>query len=46
MLKDERPGHPYLKQSGPDFLAGLRAWRSDRCLGHPLQARFHKRPSN
>lgn len=33
MLKDERPGHPYLEQGDPDFLTSLRAWRHDRQTG-------------
>ena len=33
MLKDERPGHPYLEQGDLDFLASLRAWRRDRQTG-------------
>ena len=30
MLKDERPGHPYLEQGDLEFLVSLRAWRRDR----------------
>ncbi len=30
MLKDEKPGHPYLEQDDPTFLYSLRAWRRDR----------------
>ncbi len=33
MLKDERPGHPYLEQGDQDFLISLRAWRRDRQAG-------------
>jgi ATP-dependent DNA helicase RecG len=33
MLKDERPGHPYLEQGDLDFLTSLRAWRRDRQTG-------------
>ncbi len=33
MLKDERPGHPYLEQADLDFLTSLRAWRRDRQTG-------------
>lgn len=30
MLKDEKPGHPYLEQDDLNFLVSLRAWRQDR----------------
>ena len=30
MLKDEKPGHPYLEQDDFAFLASLRGWRRDR----------------
>jgi len=30
MLKDERPGHPYLEQEDFEFLTSLRGWRRDR----------------
>lgn len=30
MLRDEKPGHPYLEQSDRDFLISLRGWRQDR----------------
>lgn len=33
MLKDERPGHPYLEQDDLTFLTSLRAWRRDRQTG-------------
>lgn len=33
MLKDEKPGHPFLEQSDFDFLGSLRAWRKDRSTG-------------
>lgn len=33
MLKDERPGHPYLEQTDLDLLTSLRAWRRDRQTG-------------
>lgn len=33
MLKDERPGHPYLEQDDFDFLTSLRGWRRDRQTG-------------
>lgn len=33
MLKDERPGHPYLEQNDFDFLVSLRGWRRDRQTG-------------
>jgi len=33
MLKDEKPGHPFLEQDDPTFLASLRAWRRDRETG-------------
>ena len=33
MLRDEKPGHPYLEQDDFDFLVSLRAWRRDRQSG-------------
>ncbi|MDD2545763.1 MAG: putative DNA binding domain-containing protein [Burkholderiaceae bacterium] len=33
MLKDEKPGHPYLEQDDRAFLTSLRAWRQDRSTG-------------
>lgn len=33
MLKDEKPGHPFLEQDDPTFLTSLRAWRRDRETG-------------
>ncbi|WP_176886863.1 RNA-binding domain-containing protein [Acidovorax sp. JMULE5] len=33
MLKDERPGHPYLEQDDFDFMTSLRGWRRDRQTG-------------
>lgn len=30
MLRDEKPGHPYLEQSDRNFLISLRGWRQDR----------------
>lgn len=33
MLKDEKPGHPYLEQDDATFLASLRGWRRDRASG-------------
>lgn len=30
MLKDEKPGHPYLEQDDFTFLTSLRGWRRDR----------------
>lgn len=33
MLKDEKPGHPYLEQDDITFLSSLRAWRRDRETG-------------
>jgi ATP-dependent DNA helicase RecG len=33
MLKDEKPGHPYLEQDDFSFLTSLRAWRRDRITG-------------
>lgn len=33
MLKDEKPGHPYLEQDDFEFLASLRGWRRDRQTG-------------
>jgi predicted HTH transcriptional regulator len=33
MLKDEKPGHPFLEQNDFDFLSSLRAWRKDRQTG-------------
>ena len=33
MLRDEKPGHPYLEQGDYDFLRSLRAWRHDRQSG-------------
>jgi ATP-dependent DNA helicase RecG len=33
MLKDEKPGHPFLEQDDPTFLMSLRAWRRDRETG-------------
>lgn len=33
MLRDEKPGHPYLEQTEADFLQSLRGWRRDRQTG-------------
>jgi ATP-dependent DNA helicase RecG len=33
MLKDEKPGHPYLEQDDLTFLSSLRGWRRDRQTG-------------
>lgn len=33
MLKDEKPGHPYLEQDDFAFLSSLRGWRRDRISG-------------
>lgn len=33
MLKDEKPGHPYLEQDDFSFLCSLRGWRRDRASG-------------
>ena len=33
MLKDEKPGHPYLEQDDFAFLQSLRGWRRDRATG-------------
>lgn len=33
MLKDEKPGHPYLEQDDFTFLKSLRGWRRDRSTG-------------
>lgn len=33
MLKDEKPGHPYLEQDDFSFLSSLRGWRRDRVSG-------------
>ena len=33
MLKDEKPGHPYLEQDDFAFLTSLRGWRRDRQTG-------------
>ena len=33
MLKDEKPGHPYLEQDDFTFLTSLRGWRRDRQTG-------------
>lgn len=33
MLKDEKPGHPYLEQDDFAFLTSLRGWRRDRLTG-------------
>lgn len=33
MLKDEKPGHPYLEQDDFTFLTSLRGWRRDRSTG-------------
>ncbi len=33
MLKDEKPGHPYLEQDDFAFLTSLRGWRRDRTTG-------------
>jgi ATP-dependent DNA helicase RecG len=33
MLKDEKPGHPYLEQNDLAFLTSLRGWRRDRVTG-------------
>lgn len=30
MLRDEKPGHPYLEQADFEFLVSLRGWRRDR----------------
>lgn len=33
MLRDEKPGHPYLEQDDLNFLISLRGWRRDRQTG-------------
>lgn len=33
MLKDEKPGHPFLEQENLEFLQSLRGWRRDRQTG-------------
>lgn len=33
MLKDEKPGHPFLEQEDFEFLQSLRGWRRDRQTG-------------
>jgi ATP-dependent DNA helicase RecG len=33
MLKDEKPGHPYLEQDDLKFLESLKGWRRDRQTG-------------
>ena len=33
MLKDEKPGHPYLEHDDAAFLQSLRGWRRDRATG-------------
>ncbi|MDQ7988949.1 MAG: ATP-binding protein [Candidatus Dactylopiibacterium sp.] len=33
MLRDEKPGHPYLEQTDADFVESLRGWRRDRQTG-------------
>ncbi|WP_374436898.1 RNA-binding domain-containing protein [Inhella sp.] len=33
MLKDEKPGHPYLEQDDLAFLTSLRGWRRERASG-------------
>lgn len=33
MLRDEKPGHPYLEQDDFEFLKSLRGWRRDRVTG-------------
>jgi ATP-dependent DNA helicase RecG len=33
MLRDEKPGHPYLEQTDFEFLQSLRGWRRDRQTG-------------
>ena len=33
MLRDEKPGHPFLEQEDFAFLESLRAWRRDRSTG-------------
>jgi len=33
MLRDEKPGHPYLEQDDADFIESLRGWRRDRQTG-------------
>lgn len=33
MLRDEKPGHPYLEQDDFEFLKSLRGWRRDRQSG-------------
>ncbi|WP_374477315.1 RNA-binding domain-containing protein [Zoogloea sp.] len=33
MLRDEKPGHPYLEQDDFEFLKSLRGWRRDRHSG-------------
>jgi len=33
MLRDEKPGHPYLEQDDFEFLQSLRGWRRDRQTG-------------
>lgn len=34
MLRDSKPGHPFLDAAGPDFLRRIKAWRLDRETGH------------
>jgi predicted HTH transcriptional regulator len=33
MLRDEKPGHPFLEQNDFEFLKSLRGWRRDRLTG-------------
>lgn len=33
MLRDEKPGHPFLEQNDFEFLQSLRGWRRDRLTG-------------
>lgn len=33
MLRDEKPGHPFLEQNDFEFLKSLRGWRQDRQTG-------------
>ena len=33
MLKDEKPGHPYLEQNDFEFLRSIKGWRQDRQTG-------------
>ena len=33
MLRDEKPGHPFLEQNDFEFLQSLRGWRRDRQTG-------------